>query len=560
VGVIAEGESPAGTGAAETHADESRGARVPGASPSAPPGASPAASLPGAFTGGRPRRPQDPLPWYDFEVDRASIGLRMMTPAELERAVVDLTGVKPDVSHLPSPLVLNGIDNDATQLRVRDVLHLKNLLHLATDVASRAAIDKLIPCQPAADGCTAAEIGHFVRQALFVPISQATADRYHARYRQVLAAERDEPLARRAVLQAVLFSADFLYRTEIGSGRSGGRLDPHELAAKLSIFLWGTRPDARLRDLAASGALLGDAVFDAEVDRHLRDARAEIQVQRLLFSWLGLDDLDLSRKSDAAKLPPRLQEDMLSEIKRLVHDVFAAPSVEQQSLHHLLTLRQTWVSPSLAGIYGLPGAGGGSFQKVSLDAAPGRRGILTSPAVLAAHAKELGRSPMQRGRFLVGGLACHQFAPEAGDPVMLLKDEGAATLRDSFKVLEQGGSCSYCHQALNAGFAFDVFDFVGRRYPATFVSDAETYGSFDLRPYDPVVFTNTIEAVEGLAAHRAVSSCLIVQAFRLAQGRLPGRRDRETFAALEAGFRGGRGSLVRLMSDIARSPSFRSAR
>ena len=354
---------------------------------------------------GREPRLEDPRPWYDFEQERHSAGLRLLTPTELERAVADLTGIVPNVAELPAPLVARGLDNQTSELRVRDVLHMKHLLVLATDVASRAAIEQLIVCQNGAAGCTAGEIGVFISSAVSGTVSQATLDAHFTRYQQVRSAEGDELLARRAVLQALLFSPDFLYRSELGLGRSDGLLAPMELASKLSFFLWGTRPDAELRALGQSGALLDEANYAAQVERLAADARAEGQLYRMLAGWLGFETFNLALKADFPNLPVGLEQSMVQEVKLLVHDLFTATTPEQQSLRHLLGSTETWLNADLAGIYGLPAPSGTDFVKTSLTGAPGRRGILTTPLVLAAHAKELGRSPMQRGRFLVTAAA-----------------------------------------------------------------------------------------------------------------------------------------------------------
>ncbi len=95
-------------------AEPSAGSRgIPGkeSSPSGP--ATPEAVAPFMpASAGRERRTEDPRPWYEFDTDRASAGVRMLTPAELKRAVFDLTGITPDIEALPDPPVLFGMDND----------------------------------------------------------------------------------------------------------------------------------------------------------------------------------------------------------------------------------------------------------------------------------------------------------------------------------------------------------------------------------------------------------------------------------------------------------------
>jgi hypothetical protein len=153
---------------------------------------------------------------------------------------------------------------------------------------------------------------------------------------------------------------------------------------------------------------------------------------------------------------------------------------------------------------------------------------------------------------------CHTFAPEAGQPVMQLPDDAGRTLREKFVPLETAGVCSYCHKVLNAGFAFDIFDNFGRRYPAQAVPDTETAASFDMPPYELLRFRNTLEAVDGFAAHPALTRCFVTQAYRFAQGRVPGRDDVTALATLEKSFSTDGQSVKRLLAGIARSPAFRS--
>jgi hypothetical protein len=324
---------------------------------------------------------------------------------------------------------------------------------------------------------------------------------------------------------------------------------------KLSFFLWGTAPDAELRRLAADGTILQDAVLGAQIDRLLKDPRAERQVYRLVHEWLALEELDLGSKADAAKLPSSLGADLLAEVRLLVGEVVKAGG----SLPQLLTARATFMNATTAPLYGVGTIKTPDFQKQPLDAVKWRRGILTTPAVLAAHAKESGRSPMQRGKFLVNELFCHGFPSEAGVAAMALPGgDTGQTFRDKFLPLEVVSPCNNCHKALNAGFAFDVFDHAGRRYSSTVVADAEARGVFDLPPYDVVKFTNPHEAIEGFAAHPALGRCFVSQAWRFAQGRVPGAIDARALADLEtAHFQGGQ-RLLSAFAAVARSDSFRA--
>ena len=78
--------------------------------------------------------------------------------------------------------------------------------------------------------------------------------------------------AMRETLAMVLISPDFLYLVESSAG-SRRKLNDHELASRLSYFLWSTMPDERLFKLADEGSLRDSKVLATEVQRLLADPR-----------------------------------------------------------------------------------------------------------------------------------------------------------------------------------------------------------------------------------------------------------------------------------------------
>ena len=74
------------------------------------------------------------------------------------------------------------------------------------------------------------------------------------------------------VFEAVLASPSFLLRHEGNQGKAIGesfRITDHELASRLSYFLWATMPDDRLSRIADAGNLHDQRVLATEVDRML---------------------------------------------------------------------------------------------------------------------------------------------------------------------------------------------------------------------------------------------------------------------------------------------------
>ncbi len=113
----------------------------------------------------------------------------------------------------------------------------------------------------------------------------------------VLAKERGLPYERglEIATSAILVSPKFLYRIEAvpADAKPGSvvPLDDYQLASRLSYFLWSSAPDAALLDLADRGELQKDDVLRAQVERMLRDPRADSLFDNFAAQWLGLRNL-----------------------------------------------------------------------------------------------------------------------------------------------------------------------------------------------------------------------------------------------------------------------------
>ena len=492
-------------------------------------------------------------PKFHFEPDAASTqpGLRRLTVRELERTVLDVTGVVPDVSNLPADLEHINLQNDAGRLSIRDGNHLQALLRMASQVAADADIAAVLPC---AAECTDGELRTYLeRRAFGMPLDAESFGRYRDIYDRALAAMTPR-LARRAVVQASLFSPYLLYRTEIGD--DSGQLTPFELAEKLSYFIWGRPPDGPLSLAAFDGTLSDPAVFASHIDRLIQHEYTHERVVELIFDWLGLDHFDLQSKDAASELPTGLEASMVEEVERMIRAVIFEG---EGTLRALMTTETTYVDGVLAEHYGIDGITSADFQEVSL-AGTGRAGLLTTALVLSAHAKESGRSPMQRGKFLLDELLCMGFPPEAGIAAMSLPaGVDDLTFREQFAPLETTAPCSNCHRMLNAGFAYDVFDTVGRRFPVDRVSANEASGIFELRPYETLRFDSTGEATIGFSEHPALVRCFVAQSHRFAQGSVPSLEDADRMGQLETHFDSNDGDVVELLRQIALSERFRQA-
>ena len=98
-------------------------------------------------------------------------------------------------------------------------------------------------------------------------------------------------------IQALLVSPDFLFRIErdrpaLAASDRTPRITQHELATRLSYFLWASMPDAALRRAADAGSLRNPGVLVGTGAAHA--ARSEVALARREFGgqWLQFRALD----------------------------------------------------------------------------------------------------------------------------------------------------------------------------------------------------------------------------------------------------------------------------
>ena len=100
----------------------------------------------------------------------------------------------------------------------------------------------------------------------------------------------------RSAITGILASPYFLYRIEqTPAGVEPGQiyaLDDLTLASKLSFFLWNTIPDDELLGLAMRGDLGKQSVLRQQVERMLKDPRAESLASNFVYHWLDMRRLE----------------------------------------------------------------------------------------------------------------------------------------------------------------------------------------------------------------------------------------------------------------------------
>ena len=266
----------------------------------------------------------------------------------------------------------------------------------------------------------------------------------------------------RVALQAMLMSPNFLFRAEHEVAGTGAvPLEQHDLASRLSYFLWSSMPDQELMRDADAGTLQTPSVFDAQLRRMLADPKSDALVDNFISQWLGLRVLD-RKKPDAAHFP--LVDDELLDNMREETMMFARAVIrEDRSILDFLDGRFTFVNGPLARFYGIPNVNGEAFERVELDGEK-RGGIVTQGAILTLSSYATRTSPVIRGKWVLENLLGTPPPPPPPDvPALEEKNLGTtASLRERLEQHRANAACAVCHKQMDPiGFGLENYDASG---------------------------------------------------------------------------------------------------
>jgi hypothetical protein len=296
-------------------------------------------------------------------------------------------------------------------------------------------------------------------------VTKPEVDKYVSLVR--LAEEQEHSLAEGLAIgiQAILVSPDFLFRIERDrpavAGRSSYRISQHELATRLSYFLWASMPDEALRRAADAGTLRNPGVLTAQVRRMLRDPKASALAENFGGQWLQFRALE-SLTRNRERFPDF--EDYLRQSMRRETELFIEHVIrEDRSILDFLDARYSFLNERLARHYGIDGVSGPEFRRVDLTGTP-RGGVLTQGSVLTVSSYATRTSPVLRGKWILDNLL---NAPPPDPPADVPNlDEGAigtaATVRQQLEAHRKDPTCASCHRRMDPlGFGLENFDAVG---------------------------------------------------------------------------------------------------
>ncbi|BBO30491.1 DUF1592 domain-containing protein [Lacipirellula parvula] len=266
-------------------------------------------------------------------------------------------------------------------------------------------------------------------------------------------------------LKAVLISPHFLFLVEPEPETEGVYpLGHHQLAARLSYFIWNTMPDDELAQLADAGKLHDEAVLRDQIRRMLADPKARGLADSFATQWLNIGALGSTVKPDAERFPEfdaQLAADMRAEASGLVETILR----EDRSLLDLVDADYAVLNDRLAAHYGLPPVEGSELRRVPLNDRR-RGGVLGLGAVLTTTSLPLRTSPVLRGKWVLEEVLGASVPPPPPNAGVLPEDDrlhDGLTLRQRLEQHRTNPECAACHQRMDPlGFGLECFDATGR--------------------------------------------------------------------------------------------------
>ncbi|MCC9642667.1 DUF1592 domain-containing protein [Rhodopirellula sp. JC740] len=275
------------------------------------------------------------------------------------------------------------------------------------------------------------------------------------------------------VLSTVLASPHFLYvvRTKSPSTDSDSqtamasspKLTPHELATRLSLFLWCSIPDDELLTLASTGALQEPDVLREQVQRMLADPKSRRLSEQFVHQWLDMQLLDfLNIKETTPRLNTPLKEAMQEEPIAFFQELLQQDESVLQFIHAEFAM----LNERLARHYGWNTVHGNHFRRVPIGSDPRRGGLLTQAGLLAMNSAGADSHPLKRGVWLLESILNDPPPPPPpAVPEIDLADPRIAemTLIERMADHRNHPACMSCHSKIDPwGIAFENYDSVGR--------------------------------------------------------------------------------------------------
>lgn len=297
----------------------------------------------------------------------------------------------------------------------------------------------------------------FASRAFRRPITEQEESAIFAVWNDSFAVSGDFRQSVKDALLVVLTSPQFLFLIENSESPKGDPLDGHELASKLSYFLWNSPPDDRLLSLAAGGRL--HELLDSEIERLVQDPRFGQFAHEFASQWLNLDKLDVV-ETDRQRYP-KLSRHAKSHLRKEPVEFLAHLVRRNLPLRNLVQSDFIVADEVVANYYDLADRTESGFEFVEIKHENANLGgVLAQAGILAGLSDGRESNPVKRGAWLARKIIAEPpDNPPPNVPALPADDGEKLTLRQKLERHRNQEGCAKCHSGIDPwGLPLEEFD------------------------------------------------------------------------------------------------------
>jgi len=329
------------------------------------------------------------------------------------------------------------------------------------------------------------------------------------------------------VIQAMLQSPYFLYRTELGTAAAGANkvaLNDWEVASKIAFAITNTMPDDALFTAASGGQLHAAAGIATQAKRLLDGSTGTTGLSNFNLQVYRLGTYDgITRDPQAF---PNFNANSPASMKQEVSQFLSWILTQGRGIKDFYTTPTGFVNSLLAPIYGVTGNYSSdplTLTKVDLNADQ-RSGLLTQAGFLSSYLG-VGNEPdiIHRGIFIASRLLCKTMPPPSPAAAgVQIPNDPKLTNRQRVEATTGKGTCGEsCHGNLfnPLGYAFENYDAIGtfRTMDVNQTVDASDSYVLDGQRRS---FKNGVELSKLLGAAKETHACYVQNMMSYLHGRV----------------------------------------
>jgi hypothetical protein len=279
----------------------------------------------------------------------------------------------------------------------------------------------------------------------------------------------------RSAICAAYLSPRHLFASNAATARKPGTpLSPHELATRLSLFLWSSTPDFELIAVADRGELRESAVLQRQVNRILDHPYASELSANFASQWLHLYNMSLNAPDqDLYNYDDSLKRAMVHESLRFFHEVLRTDG----SIRLFLDSDWVMLNGRLAEFYRTKFTGKetrrpfSSWRRMPVAGqyVPNfgvRGGLLGQASILKLTSGSIRTSIVGRGMFILENILDDPPPPppeNVGEIANAVADLDQKSVREQLEIHRRRATCNVCHQKIDPlGFALENYGAIGQ--------------------------------------------------------------------------------------------------